>query len=737
MVDRLIDRGLTLAEAVPADATPAETDLWQRYQEVDSQLISELHHSIQLHGDFTRDEHHPTSLTDKAFQALLDQYSDHQAAAEKLFSYLCQEYTVEPEHYVRGIANMLCRQDVSKNFKQNALHSLNYLMQFGGDHYNQAIANNLDFDEPNHFFRTAQFLEFVKHLYALSEDTDWGDGATPQIMDSLQSAVEQQKGSYLLQSRAQEVLNGMHTGESMYGDTDRMPFVISPGVYAYDFGEGLRLSSPENSAAVTETLAQIEMLDQQMRPPQHVIEQAIQRGADFVEVSVDPQLMRLHRNAWHQLYQQFDRQLTSDDIILSPQVRQNATAEQYDEALFDFQYLLSRPMRQKIEADFGVSLEDLSLPEKFQFLSLLKNAEAEEIAVVQSFVQQYGKDGIKTFLSVEHGDITAEHILNIGTSLDHTTAQKLFEKYSQITEAAQQAGNYVSQNFSHATTEDVERIQQNLLVKGQELLADITADYHNQLDPEEIMQQLQQLQADILLFTQSFQEVFADQEQPDFSTVKDLEFGSRQQLTAAEQAEMATIIKQNYADSPLAEGVLAGFRAAQDNPHNTFYLLKRQGAVISFYRFADQVDDADQPTGVTEFASFNAAGDYKGGGLGRIIMKNALAERARDHVVVAATDPTSRICQFYVEEAGFVIDGTETYKDTGMTVFHITNNGQNRFEEITTAVPLGTADEVVAHVRRALADGHVITSYRFDPESQQYVGTIARPVDRPLDDQAA
>ncbi|OGH84561.1 MAG: hypothetical protein A2261_04250 [Candidatus Magasanikbacteria bacterium RIFOXYA2_FULL_44_8] len=379
----------------------------------------------------------------------------------------------------------------------------------------------------------------------------------------------------------------------------------------------------------------------------------------------------------------------------------------------------------------GVHFNNLKFKEQGWFLWYAQHASAEDKTRALEFVKKYRESGFKTFLSLEQDQQGGNDILDIGEKLDAKSASAIFAKYGEIVDAAESVGDYLQEYFgADKFNPNVTRTAaDNLLRTGKELLASYAdrVQAGEQLDSAQLIAELDKLHVDVRLFLSGFKAVTESGEKIKLSDIKGIDFGSREKVAPDEAGEMEKIININYVGSPLLPGVLAGFEKALTNPDNTFYVLKRDGQIISFFRFENLRDKKGELTSETEFASFNTDSDYKGGSLGRGIMREAVLARGETGAIVADTDPSSRVCQYYVNEAGFVVDGVEVYKQTGQKVFHIRRDNKKLYLLEPDEIDLGkNYDDALNKIEKYIAAGYVLVGYTKDKQSGNYSAKLAR-----------
>jgi hypothetical protein len=125
------------------------------------------------------------------------------------------------------------------------------------------------------------------------------------------------------------------------------------------------------------------------------------------------------------------------------------------EQLRDYLYLQQADMREILESDFSIPLKELSIKEQLYFLNYLKNTTVEHVRIIQSFTSLYGVDGMRTFLSLEHGDETlGDKIVAFGAG--NKEADQIFRYYSTILDSSGQAESMLNSllNKSDVSDED-------------------------------------------------------------------------------------------------------------------------------------------------------------------------------------------------------------------------------------------------------------------------------------------
>lgn len=110
---------------------------------------------------------------------------------------------------------------------------------------------------------------------------------------------------------------------------------------------------------------------------------------------------------------------------------------QSDPELFrDYVTLLRSNVRRVIEAEFGIELNQLNIREQLFFLNHLKHTMVEEAETMHTFTEQFGVDGMRTFLALEQeGTEFGDRIIDL--AIEHPEkAKQVFHHFAQLLDRA-------------------------------------------------------------------------------------------------------------------------------------------------------------------------------------------------------------------------------------------------------------------------------------------------------------
>lgn len=475
--------------------------------------------AFQLHGVFRRQKPEDESIADKAFRAMIRLFEKYPKAGHELENLFDQNYTVRPDIFIEEVADVMWRPEKSQTLKQDLLFSLQYLNAFSNGAYNEAILNNLNFIDSGKYFKTGTFLEFIRQLQEMSRETNFSESGAEELVLVIKNAIDRKEGSYLLNVRAQQIYESFLSG--VYErQIDIMPFELSNGVYGFHDGITLCISDSGDYKKLSHLKAELEDLENAPYPTARVRMSAVR-----TEI-----LGLMHP-------------VTSNDV-------KHVRITQSEEDLYDYSYLLRKPVREIIESEFGFSIPDLSLAEQFQFLNFIKTKEAKEIPSIQDFTKKFGKKGFKTFLSLEHGQDLGNDIIKLGEKLPKEAAEKLFSKYSELVDLAEQVEDEVRDvGVEQNTFFDHNKLEERLMRKARNVLVDFAsfvsvAEKANESIPvSEILERLSGIQSELVLVSELIKQKIVTLESLDQVSVDEK---INVQLTQQERGEMLAVYRQNH-----------------------------------------------------------------------------------------------------------------------------------------------------------------------------------------------
>jgi N-acetylglutamate synthase-like GNAT family acetyltransferase/uncharacterized protein YjaG (DUF416 family) len=327
--------------------------------------------------------------------------------------------------------------------------------------------------------------------------------------------------------------------------------------------------------------------------------------------------------------------------------------EKLEVYLTTYKVLLEPIFRKKIEDDFHITLKDYSIRTQIQFLNFLSKStvDNDDVKQLQSFLAKYQDNGLKSFLSLEHGgQEMGEKILKIGEKFDQETAEKIFAKYAQLADFAQDSAQYLSTQFCSNDQNKAQKITDHLLQRGKALLS-LCADEN--MTAESVLKKLDAIKTEVEIFKESFRLVKSGDEEFSLENVHAIQLKIKDGPSVAKEKEMVEKMKeiymQNYANFPqeFQQKIIASLETRLQNQQARFYVLQHGGKAVAFNSFLPQDDDT------MHFANFNVDPNYTSSKLGEAMMEASLDSVAKEYAIVAEAVPGLPITKTYLEKKHF------------------------------------------------------------------------------------
>lgn len=424
-----------------------------------------------------------------------------------------------------------------------------------------------------------------------------------------------------------------------------------------------------------------------------------------------------------------------------PSDKINIKKEESDVALL-IQHLHRPDMRYYLEARLGVKFNDIPLSSEIQFLKIASISDSEQFSHIEKILskKQFNQEFIISFLSSSGDESFSESLIKIAEQIDPDIAKLIFERYAQIADTIDNVQNYLTENYQTYNLDIEKQITGNLFEKGKKLLST----YAETPDkaPEEIIQELDMIQANLMLTATTFKTL--KQENPDLtleelSNVKtEIILGT--DISPQDQEELLKILKANW-DHPefatIYEDLKDHMEKSFTNPNIRYYIARdtsissdgRQ-SILTFQRFEDVAP------GVTYASGNNVHPSARGSRIGEAAQKTILGQELEKNLVIADAYPKSDITQHYINKSGFVATGIyRDYEGTGQPYFCMVNDKPVNDRQ-TYFWRSKTPEELVAAAKQETIDpNHIVLEIKLgetlseDPEenarSQQLDDTAA------------
>lgn len=366
------------------------------------------------------------------------------------------------------------------------------------------------------------------------------------------------------------------------------------------------------------------------------------------------------------------------DYRLSDYLREHISG--YSEEDFDdFSEMMRETSRGAMKEYIGFDQSELTLQEQWHLFQYLKRVKVKELDEVRSFATNYGKDGMRSFLSREQGGSEMEGvILSIGKKFSEDNVEigrKIFEKYGEIVEASYSVADYLQEQLGYEDAAVAEKIQEDLLLRAQVFLK-MVAGTQEAFSQEKILEMLGKLSGDVEIFRLSIRNLKSAELLENLDFLKDAQFVSLTGESIQEKhiAAMRQIYEANYQgeSAEFREMLLVSFDAKVKDPSVQFKIYFHKDRVVSFAAFRTLSDQS------MHFGAFNTDESYGGAKIGGTFLETALEEIPDDVVVLAECDVQSAVTGNYLNKQDFFARDYFVYRDKPS--FNIQRNQDHSYE---------------------------------------------------------
>jgi ribosomal protein S18 acetylase RimI-like enzyme len=353
-------------------------------------------------------------------------------------------------------------------------------------------------------------------------------------------------------------------------------------------------------------------------------------------------------------------------------------------------YNLLEKLSSRLSQEAQIGLHNLPLEEQNCLASFaFKNGDKTLDGLVQ-FVKQYGYSGIRTFSSCEYGTEMGNRIMEIGKAVNPEIAKKIFSKYNEVAELAHQSSQELADSLTKEklTNQDKSKITEHLLRKGKDLLSDFYLWIQKNSNPDKLLDRLEQIKTDIMLFAATFKSL-AEKGEVGLAEIKGakLETKPARELSPTEQGEMMKIFLENRTSGSSGKQTTEAtktsdyskerlsawtkkFEEAMESDIATFYILRFADKIVSFMRSEPREDNR------IYVGSFNVKPEARSSEIGTAMMREIIDELAKTHIVSSVINVKKTAwLNFCREKFKFRIKKIEeNYKNSQETYYYMERN---------------------------------------------------------------
>ncbi|MEI7765463.1 MAG: GNAT family N-acetyltransferase [bacterium] len=336
----------------------------------------------------------------------------------------------------------------------------------------------------------------------------------------------------------------------------------------------------------------------------------------------------------------------------------------------DMKNMLNPAMRESLENDTGIDLTKLQ-QEQAYFIEYISCKKRGEILPLKKFVNDFGKDGLKTFLSCAQEIKMGDRIIFLGEKIPKEAAVLVFKKYGEIVDNVNKIVEFAQHNFTKeikTSPELIKKIEETLYIKGKQLLSQIYDDVSNEKEVNsiEIEKQLDRINADTITTFAIFKQAIKNGEKLPIESIEGSVFSKKEatDISPNQQNEMLELYELNWKNHPdrdFVESLKSYFKTAfapeGNKQKNYFYTFEKDSNIRAFVRFEKQNDESFYAS------ALNVDEASKNFGLGEAMMDEALTREAKQHILHASCRKDNPSNMRYFEK-GFISRGFKKTNET-------------------------------------------------------------------------
>ena len=346
----------------------------------------------------------------------------------------------------------------------------------------------------------------------------------------------------------------------------------------------------------------------------------------------------------------------------------------------DFLFLSHSFFHYHLDKKFDIKLENLSLPEQFWFIDFLKDGNERKIERLKAFVAQFGEEGIKTFLAMEHDKKNGELILNIGEKMDKKTASAIFSKFNEIASLIKDSDAELSNKFFAHKKQPVSPAAE-ILKRAQDILKNFAPQEKENPSKEtttesgdnKILEELNKIKQESVFFASMFKTAFENFGGLDFKEIKDLNFELKNssEISDEEKEQIMTLAEETYSQkSDIKKIVIHGLEESFNNKKTKWYLLKKENQVVATMRFDNKGEQ------LLYAGSFMVKPELSGSSIGQAFEQNSLDKEAQKNKIIAIAEALGRPIAHYVEKDGWIITNFKIDEQNNIPLFEIVRDDE-------------------------------------------------------------
>jgi len=320
-----------------------------------------------------------------------------------------------------------------------------------------------------------------------------------------------------------------------------------------------------------------------------------------------------------------------------------------------YRYMVSLPMRKKIEDDFGIKIEYIPFYGQVQFVNFLNRADLKTAERLQEVLKQSGsrEHMVISFLACAEDPLLADSILTIAEQAKPELSEALFSKYAEIVALSEKVRGFLLQEFanvSEVSDSSISNIVNQLFSKANELLKAMGLVLQNKgtLENKSPIEHINNYRSEVALLASALRHVKGI-ELAEIRQAK-LQIKDSAELSDGEKQEMSYAFKANRErlyPGGLKDYTVDEFSHLLDEPGHEFYIFNFKDHPAVFFH-------VDKKTAGTWYVgSLNLGPEAFDSPLAIAVIKAALEQEGGEHNLEAKVYEHNPARKFYTRILGF------------------------------------------------------------------------------------
>jgi len=333
-------------------------------------------------------------------------------------------------------------------------------------------------------------------------------------------------------------------------------------------------------------------------------------------------------------------------------------------------------------SETGLAANNYSWREQLVLADALTSVENKDKIV--KFGQDFKKDGLRTFLSVEQGgEEMGGKIIKLSEKLSEDLAKKVFAKYGEIIDSADNVEQEIKNIYKNneIPTDIFNSIKETLLKEGVNFLlnsANIVSS-GKEINEQSILEELEKVKTDTIILGESYIELYKEGIKVPIEEITKIEKISTQNLTLEEKKELLKVYesgrpKETYKNKEHLELLKNEFEETLNKKDTFVFNVRFNGRIIAFATLDQENIDTLHIGGLTFID------DVRNPAVGVAVM-NAVIKEFKYFNIKALVHSENKILPMYQKRFGFkIVDELPREENAGELYYEIERHKDKKQE---------------------------------------------------------